>query len=357
MKRAFSFVRSMYKQWRQLQVPPRFLTYIVTFSCNARCIMCDSWQKEPENELNFDEIDTIISQLPRMDGVRLSGGEPFTRHDLTQIAQCIQERLRPMFLHITTNGFLTKRIVQFCEERSKEIPLYLLLSIDGMKDKHNHVRGRDAAWDLTTRTLKTLAPRQKELRLKLLVNQTIVDVEGLEQYRELRDFLRPLGIHNNVVMAYDTSATYNLSREVNVAPTGIGEFTTFGNFSSQHLERLLSLVECDARDYPLLTRLGKQYYLNGIRHRLLNQEASPNPSCVALSSHLRIFPDGSVPTCQFNTGTIGNLREQRFEELWYSDALKTQRNWVRQCPGCWAECEVLPNAVYTGDLFKKALSL
>ena len=357
MTRAFSFVRSIYKQRRQLPVPPRFLTYIATFACNARCIMCDSWQKEPENELSFDEIDHIISQLPRMDGVRLSGGEPFTRQDLPQIAQSLQERLRPMFLHITTNGFLTTRIVQFCEERSKELPLYLLLSIDGMKDKHNQVRGRDTAWDLATKTLKALAPRQKELRLKLLVNQTIVDVEGLEHYRELRDFLRPLGIHNNVVMAYDASATYNLSREVNVAPTGIGEFTTFGDFNSQQLGRFLDEIEHDTRRYPFLTRLSKQYYLNGIRHRLLKQEASPNPHCVALSSHLRIFPDGSVPTCQFNSRTVGNLREQRFEELWHGDAIRKQRNWVNHCPGCWAECEVLPNAIYTGDLFKKSLRL
>ncbi|MBK9138697.1 MAG: hypothetical protein IPM17_08045 [Verrucomicrobia bacterium] len=24
---------------------PRYLTYLVTFTCNARCIMCDSWKK------------------------------------------------------------------------------------------------------------------------------------------------------------------------------------------------------------------------------------------------------------------------------------------------------------------------
>jgi len=47
---------------------------------------------------------------------------------------------------------------------------------------------------------------------------------------------------------------------------------------------------------------------------------------------------------------VGNLREQTFAELWSSAATAAQRHWARRCPGCWAECEVLPNAIYTGDL-------
>jgi Fe-coproporphyrin III synthase len=71
-----------------------------------------------------------------------------------------------------------------------------------------------------------------------------------------------------------------------------------------------------------------------------------------LNSHLRIFPNGDVPTCQFNSRIVGNLREQPFVQLWQSAAAAEQRRWVRRCPGCWAECEVLPNAVYSLDLLR-----
>ncbi|HSN83351.1 MAG TPA: SPASM domain-containing protein [Polyangiales bacterium] len=74
--------------------------------------------------------------------------------------------------------------------------------------------------------------------------------------------------------------------------------------------------------------------------------------CVALSSHLRLYPNGDVPTCQFNSKIVGNLRHQPFEELWRSGTTEKQRRWVRQCPGCWAECEVLPNAIYSGQLLQ-----
>ena len=356
MRRPLTYLRAVWRNRRRSTDLPRFLTYIVTFTCNARCVMCDSWRKPSPDDLTLGEIEGIFDQLPTLDGVRLSGGEPFVRRDLLEIAHLAQEKLRPLFLHVTTNGFLTDRIVRFCEERRRDVPLQLLISVDGLADKHNRVRGHDKAWDYATRTLEALAPRRKELRLQLAVNQTIVDAEGAEHYRKLRDYLRPLGVRNNFVMAYDASATYHLEAETEVAPTEIGQFATFGEFSNEQLADLFDEVERDLAHYPFHERLAKRYYLRGIRSRLLHGEnghAQPNPMCVTLSSHLRLLPDGRVPTCQFNTRPAGDLRRQSFEELWRSETIERQRSWVRACPGCWAECEVLPNAVYTGDLARE----
>ena len=57
--------------------------------------------------------------------------------------------------------------------------------MDGLKEKHNQVRGMENAWDHVVRTLKALAPRRKELRMELAVNQTIVDAEGAKHYKLL----------------------------------------------------------------------------------------------------------------------------------------------------------------------------
>ena len=355
MNRVLSFLPTVWRTHRRKVTQPRFLTYTVTFSCNARCIMCDSWRKPSPNDLSLQEIENIFHQLPQMDAVRLTGGEPFVRRDMLEIAHLTQEKLRPLILHVTTNGFLTDRIVKFCEERKQDVPLSLLVSVDGMEDKHNAVRGHDKAWDFIVKTLETLAPRQKELRMNLAVNQTIVDAEGVEHYKRLRDFLKPLGIRNNVVMAYDVSATYNLEEEIDVAPTQIGEFATFGEFTPEHLKELFDEIEKDLPSYRLLDRIAKKYYLLGIRNRLLGDVGAPNPKCVALNSHLRLFPDGRVPTCQFNTTAVGNLRDEKFADLWAKVNVEKQREWVSKCPGCWAECEVLPNAIYTGDLLQRTL--
>lgn len=317
--------------------------------------MCDSWRKPSPNDLRIEEIEYIFGQLARMDAVRLTGGVPFVRRDLLDTAHLAQDNLRPLVLHVTTNGFLTDRIVKFCEDRRKDVPLSPLVSVDVMGEKHNTVRGHDKAWDFILQTLNALAQPQSELRLSLSVNQTIVDAEGVEHYKRLRDFLKPLGVQNNVVMGYDFSATYNRKDEMDVAPSQIGQFATIGEFTEAHLQTLFDEIEKDLANYPLLDRLAKQYYLHGIRNRLLEGKGAPNPKCVALNSHLRLLPDGRVPTCQFNTISVGNLRNDDFADLWSSSKIQKQRDWVSKCPGCWAECEVLPNGIYTRDLLQKAL--
>ena len=118
---------------------------------------------------------------------------------------------------------------------------------------------------------------------------------------------------------------------------------------------MLDEVERDIESYPPAERAAKRYYLRGIRNRLLHCKGAPNPPCVALGSHMRLFPNGDVPTCQFNTRKVGNLRRQLFEQVWFGEDIEPQRRWVRNCPGCWAECEVLPSALYTGDLFAHGL--
>jgi MoaA/NifB/PqqE/SkfB family radical SAM enzyme len=335
--------------WRD---QPRLLTYIVTFRCNARCVMCDSWQKQDEDELTLAEIDGIFRQLPPLHAVRLTGGEPFVRKDFADIARLTLIRLRPSLLHVTSNGFLTDRIVAFCEQRDRRTPLELLISIDGVEAKHDEIRGRKHAWDQAFGTVSALAARQRELNLRLAVNQTVVDAEGARQYRELRDRLRPLGVRNQVVIAYQASATYSLTREIDVAPRQPGSFATFGDLDRACLSTLFDQIEEDLADYPLPERVAKRYYLDGIRGRLLQDQHRPSPPCVALGAHLRLFPNGDVPTCQFNTRRVGNLRATSFAQLWQGEQAVRQRAWVRRCPGCWAECEVVPNALYSGDLLR-----
>jgi len=331
------------------------LTYIVTFTCNARCVMCDSWRKDSESDLKLEEIERIFDQLPQLDAVRLSGGEPFVRKDLPQIAKLVQDKLSPLVLHITSNGFLTDRIVEFCEQRDRTLPLQLLISIDGVGKKHDDVRGIAHAWDRAIATVRALAKRQEELRLKLAVNQTVVDPESIEHYRMLRDELAQYSVHNHIVIAYDDSATYNLSKKHCVAPRYPGEFRTFGQFTPEELTTLFDEAERDVEHFAWPERAAKLYYLAGARRRLLDRDASINPTCVALSAHMRMLPDGTIPTCQFNTAPAGNLRDTSFAELWSSAQAEQQRDWVRACPGCWAECEVLPNAIYSGDIVRETL--
>jgi MoaA/NifB/PqqE/SkfB family radical SAM enzyme len=355
LSRLPGFVADTIRFKRRKPVLPRMLTYTVTFQCNARCIMCDSWKMTNEGDLRIDEVERIFRQLPKLDFVRLTGGEPFVRKDFPTIVLLAADLLKPLSLHITTNGFLTDRIVSLCESRNRKTPLQLLVSLDGVGDKHNQIRGSSIAYASATETLIRLAPQARKLNLDLAVNQTIVDADGVEQYKKLREMLTPHGIRHQVVMAYDVSATYSLERQVDLAPKELGQFSTFGEFSPTDLENLMDEVHADLKKQKWWARLAKRYYLDGIKQRLFanaNQDGLYNPPCVALNAHLRIFPNGDVPTCQFNSKTIGNLRSLSFQDVWTGLLSNQQRDWVAKCAGCWAECEVLPNAIYSLDLLR-----
>jgi MoaA/NifB/PqqE/SkfB family radical SAM enzyme len=193
---------------------------------------------------------------------------------------------------------------------------------------------------------------RKNLKLKMVINQTIIDEEGINEFTRLRKYLGLYDIQINAVLAYETSAIYNRQQEMNLAPSASGQYGTFGKFSPRQIDQLVRALDQDLKRSDYLNSLVKRYYLRGIQERVAAGMSFPNPKCVALNSHLRIMPDGQIPICQFNTAPVGDFRSQTFEEIWFGDEIKVHRDWVKNCPGCWAECEVLPNAVYSGDLFK-----
>ncbi len=71
----------------------KYLRLSVTDRCDLRCFYCmpkgfDGYE-EPEDWLNFDEIERVIASFTRLgvSAVRLTGGEPLLRKDLPVLAQ------------------------------------------------------------------------------------------------------------------------------------------------------------------------------------------------------------------------------------------------------------------------------
>lgn len=342
--RAMRFPRTVYQARQGALLPPRLLTHTVTFGCNAKCVMCDSWQLPTAGDLSWEEIDGIYRQLPPLDAVRLTGGEPFVRRDMLDIYHSAIQHLRPMFLHISTNGFLTNRIVEFCEQRDPTVPLELAISMDGVDDYHNEIRGNRSAFRSAWETLTELAKRQKELHLHLTVNQTVVNDAGLDQYELLQQRLQLLDVEHHLIVAYAESATYSLDRERRIDQS---VFATFSELSAEKLSEVLRRAEAQAKSLPWIRRQLRLHYLRGVAKRILRGQSDSPRACQALHAHLRLFPNGDIPVCQFNSQVVGNLRRQTFAEVWKSVSAQEQRQWVRACAGCWAECEVAPNTIYT----------
>ena len=337
---------------------PGWCTYLVTYRCNARCGMCDSWRIKPGTELSPEQARTVFAKIGRLDVVRLTGGEPFVRDDFAELARAVDEVASPAVLHITSNGSLPERVAEFVEQFTRPRKLRFMISFDGMPAEHDASRGREVTFALADQTVRRLVELRARFGVAVSINHTVISKQSLEDHVQIVERFAPLEVDVQAVLAYSDSAMYGLKRQrtkaLDLVPK-IG-YPLHPNLEDADcvgfVERLLKRLD-DVRD-PLI-RFGKRYYLRGLLARLRGERRPhPKPRCVALRSHLRILPDGGVPVCQFNGERVGNLLHQSFAELWQGPTTRESRNWVDACPGCWAECEVMPSALYTGDLLLSA---
>lgn len=324
--------------------------------------MCDSWRIRPGDELTPEQVGAVFGKLGRLDVVRLTGGEPFLCNDLAQSAEQVLSISRPVVLHITTNGSFPERAVELVQQCSDARKLRFLVSFDGLAAQHDRNRGKNVTFELAMETVRRLAVLRKTHGIAVSINHTVISPESLADNEGLRSMAAELGVEVHSVLAYADSAMYGAElrggkAEHLIVPAGyplhplLEGADTLG-FVRRELERTKQYRS------PAL-RWGKRYYLRGLLARLSGNGranrragAEPRPRCVALRSHIRILPDGGVPVCQFNTEQVGNLLSESFDEVWHNEQMRASRAWVDACPGCWAECEVVPNAIYSGDILR-----
>ena len=124
-------------------------TVIVTYRCNARCNMCNRFKQpsKPEEEISLD----TIRKLPKMSFTNITGGEPFTREDLEDIVGILLEKSDRIV--ISTNGFFTDRIVKLAKKYPQ---IGIRISIEGLEQTNNTIRGLENGYQRGINTLKTL---------------------------------------------------------------------------------------------------------------------------------------------------------------------------------------------------------
>ena len=128
----FNFLINMWLTQKE----PISLVHFVTNRCNARCSFCFiDFDNEDifKNELSLDEINILTKNLGKsIVNVNFTGGEPFARKDLIDIAECYCNNTSIQSIYITTNGSLPERVENFAKtitQKYPEITLSISISI------------------------------------------------------------------------------------------------------------------------------------------------------------------------------------------------------------------------------------
>lgn len=324
------------------RVPRPHVGYLLlTWRCNLQCRACGAGQATSDGDLTTEEWLRVFRELAPLDVVKFLGGEPFQRPDIGDLMAAAREILAPYILQVTTNGTLTDEIVS-AVERVGWPGLQLRISVDGLGDTHDRMRGVEGAFARAEETLRALAPLRTRLGFRLGVNFAVTD----ESIGEVKDMLAFAGRHGA-----------DLIPGIPVSPFLDGSSTP-----AENPQRFV-LIEDPARALDAL-----QHHRAGIRRQLPRweqvlsraltgdvfrrqvREGALRFRCRAGRDILYMLPDGEVVTCGVDHRPLGNVRRQSLAEIWSSPEAAAVRANVDACPGCLQASIHILSRLYGGNL-------
>lgn len=294
-------------------IRPTDASIILTYRCPMQCKMCNIWKFPTQKGEEIVAAD--LRTLPRLKFINLTGGEPFVREDLAEIVEeCYKHTNR---IVISTSGWYEDRVIELAKRFPK---IGIRISIEGLSQKNDELRGREGGFDKGLRTLLRL----KEMGLKdigfgcTVSNNNSKDMLALYQLSKSLGFeFATAAFHNSYYFHKDDNAITNKAEVC------------------KDFEQLIEwqLDENKPKSWArAFFNMGLINYIEGNRRML---------PCEAGMANFFIDPWGEVYPCngleeKYWKESMGNIRKEPFEQIWNSPQAQRVREMVRKCPkNCW----------------------
>ena len=292
-------------------------TVIVTYRCNARCTMCSRYKAPslPEEEISLE----TIKKLPKMYFTNITGGEPFIRQDLKDIVRELYKKSDRIV--ISTNGFFTDRIIDLCKEFPK---VGIRISIEGLEDTNNEIRGLPDGFNRGYSTLKKLVEmKHPDVGFGMTVQDKNCDdlVPLFKKAEELNMEFATASLHNSFYFVENKNIIHDREKV------------------AKNFEMLVNEL--------LNTNSPKKWFRAYFNHGLINYIYGQKRllPCDMSFDTFFIDPYGDVMPCNGTKDkeVMGNLNTQSWDELWNSSQADEVRKKVRHCSrNCWMIGSVSP---------------
>ena len=345
---------------------PVSLIHFLTNRCNARCSFCFIDFDNPntfKGELTLEEIDRMTKTLGNtLSNVNFTGGEPFARKDIVNIAQSYIRNTTIRSLYITTNGSLPERVIDFAKKVSdmdKSLELCFQISIDHIPEKHNQIRKIQNLFEnciLTYSELKKLNnPKINSLVTITVTHENCDDVENIFNHLTKKnniDNLKCTLVRDEGVYKRPKDKIKKILDAYNYLSKMISNYQKDNKITNYNSRSLQGKIH-NKKD-QISSELVKKIYEN-------NRYISP---CHASTLFGIISADGKVHPCEIlEDKMIGDLRkyDMNFMELWNSNKKKEIKNYIldTKCR-CTYECalsfNILGNWRYQPKLLSGLLS-
>ncbi len=334
-------LRTSYALGKPLALPMN-LTISVSYRCNSRCKTCNVWQR-PNDDFTLEEYDKTFASIGRdAYWFTFSGGEPTLRKDLPEMVEAAYRHCRPGIINIPTNGIQDKIIPDRIERVLKAAPtseVIVNLSLDGVGEKHDIVRGVKGNFERAMRTyagLKALKGRYKNFTLGV---HTVISNFNIDEFENIYAFVRN-------ELKPDSFISEIAEERVELDTVGMGITPPIQKYQPV-IERLQeSIRNVEFNGVSRITQAFRDRYYDIVKRTLIEKrQVIP---CLAGIASAQIAPNGDVWTCCIRAEPVGNLREHNydFRATWSTAKADELRKSIKA-----GECYCpLANASYTNML-------
>ncbi len=297
---------------------------IVTYRCNARCQMCNTWQNpsRSDEEIGPEIIDKIPDGQHR---INLTGGEPALREDLLDIVEVLLKKTPR--LEISTNGYFTKRLVEIGEKHPQ---VTFRISVEGLPKLNDEVRGIKNGFDHAMKTvLGLLNAGVKDVGFGMVVTD-----KNAEDLLTLYQLCSAMGIEFTTSTMHNSFYFHKNDNRINDIEYTVQKMRDF-------LKALLLSKRNNLR--LKIKDWGRAYINYGItRHMKGDIRSLP---CGAANDLFFVDPYGLVLACNGSKEPLimGDLRNQEFDQIWHSQRAEEVRQQVNNCKrNCWMVGTAVP---------------
>jgi len=308
------------------QCRPTSIALLLTERCNARCLHCDIWKNRGKEERpTANQWKTVLCDLRRWLGpvhVVLTGGEALLAPFATDLV-AYGSKLG-LLIELLTHGYwLDKSRI---EKLARTQPWRVTMSLDGLGETHDLVRGRKRFFATATSSLGVLCRARRQTHWPVHIRlKTVIMEHNLGSVCEVARFARQQGVE---VFYQPIEQNYN-------APEDSQWFEHSPNWpkdperAARVVEQLIALKRQGlpiANSYEQL-RVMIRYFRNPNALRVLtqNHQAHDLPVCAALTT-LQIQANGDVKAC-WKMPAVGNIKTDAVRSLWEH----RPRYWERVC--------------------------
>lgn len=308
---------------------PFLVVWDITYACNLKCKHCyASAGKSLEDELTTEEAKQVIDKLDRASVpiIAFSGGEPLVRKDIFKLTKYAYDK--GIYVAVATNATLITK------EKAREMKeagiRFTQISLDGATaETHDSFRGINGVYEKTVQGIKNCVNEGFFVNIAATATKY-----NYEEIPKIIDLCEEFGV--NWFMLY------------NFVPTGRGEFITKNDLTPSEREKVLNDLWQKLKGggkvnvlstAPQFARVALEAEVGKNEKTVPTHFANPSLSeklvnlaefiggCGCGRFYCAIRPNGNIEPCVFFPLTVGNIKEDDFEELWINNPiLKDLRN-------------------------------